>query len=774
MTTPAMGFGAVDKVSKSGDTMTGTLNLNGSVPAKLPSGVVGQALMSDGSGNLRPGPINVTSNIAGTLALSPIGYYHIGDVAGGFLPDTSPNANNASVNGTITTTTGPGGMAAGVFGASADYGLTAVFSLSAPTAFSVEVWFNTSALANNVALVSGGSFAQTTFQGFNLILFSDNNVYWDWGNGTARHRVNTSTAPVTAGVWHHAVGTWNGTSQVLYLDGVKVASNTTFTGSLSWPSPQIAIAQAYTGIGGTPHPISLSDAAMFPSALGPGQVAARYQAGIAGLVAGFSPTAPNTGTLAASYMPTVLNAASMPGYDMAGIGDSTTALNNALALCATGAYDSLYIPGTPLISSGLTYTSTNPLKIFGDVRGFDTQSQIRCVSGNYTALSVTNTHYFNLEDITIIPNTAFTAGSVGISLTSVGTASIARVQAGGGGSRTFDTVLLLTGCGGVVVNEANFTGNTYGVRMVSGQLTKLTNVTVGTATGTGQACISMEGTSQSLGLYTSQTQGGDRGLQTVAVSGSSPGFISMHDFAVNVPAVAGILFGGQASGILGHGVWLSYSGGPVTSTPVHGIVCSSTLVGSMLLFGLSVQSFTGHGVWIEGGTGYSFIGGNIGAGGAAANNTYDCIHVATGVHNVNINGMVFDGFPFDGLGDERSAVYLESGTIGMSVTNNYFATGYQTAAVINAGATAPVIIKNNLNYNPVGFLSAQPTVPASTTAYTNATGTDCSVFITGGTVTVISVGGTATGATSGMFVVPANSTITLTYSVAPTWKWFGN
>lgn len=66
-----------------------------------------------------------------------------------------------------------------------------------------------------------------------------------------------------------------------------------------------------------------------------------------------------------------------------------------------------------------------------------------------------------------------------------------------------------------------------------------------------------------------------------------------------------------------------------------------------------------------------------------------------------------------------------------------------------------------------------PAVPASTTPLTNPFPFDCNVTITGGTVTVIAINGTATGVTSGSFVVKAGETITITYSVVPTWTWFG-
>lgn len=83
-------------------------------------------------------------------------------------------------------------------------------------------------------------------------------------------------------------------------------------------------------------------------------------------------------------------------------------------------------------------------------------------------------------------------------------------------------------------------------------------------------------------------------------------------------------------------------------------------------------------------------------------------------------------------------------------------------------------LRGNQNYNPVGKFASQPAVPASGTAQTNNLNADATVFVTGGTVSAISVGGQASGLTSGTFRVLAGQTITLTYTVAPTWAWFGD
>ena len=77
----------------------------------------------------------------------------------------------------------------------------------------------------------------------------------------------------------------------------------------------------------------------------------------------------------------------------------------------------------------------------------------------------------------------------------------------------------------------------------------------------------------------------------------------------------------------------------------------------------------------------------------------------------------------------------------------------------------------NAGYFSTGTALGPPTVPATTVALTNPYLTDCIVYITGGTVTAIVVGGVTTGLTAGTFIVEATKTISITYSAAPTWVW---
>ncbi len=90
-----------------------------------------------------------------------------------------------------------------------------------------------------------------------------------------------------------------------------------------------------------------------------------------------------------------------------------------------------------------------------------------------------------------------------------------------------------------------------------------------------------------------------------------------------------------------------------------------------------------------------------------------------------------------------------------------------------AGTNSKLHAHNLINYNPVGVLTA-PSIPASGVALLNDFPVTCRVHITGGTVTGVSINGTATGLTQGIFMLEPDETITLTYSSAPSWVWFGN
>lgn len=149
---------------------------------------------------------------------------------------------------------------------------------------------------------------------------------------------------------------------------------------------------------------------------------------------------------------------------------------------------------------------------------------------------------------------------------------------------------------------------------------------------------------------------------------------------------------------------------------------------------------------------------------------------------IALNGCTYCTVTANVSSDDQSShtqnygIYL--GDNGATYSNYNNITGNSTygnvgSQILLSGSLKTDTTAHNKGYNPIGYLGSQPTVPATTVSYTNAFGYDCRVYVIGGTVTAIAIGGTETGLTSGQLIVSARETITLTYSSAPTWKWFG-
>lgn len=149
------------------------------------------------------------------------------------------------------------------------------------------------------------------------------------------------------------------------------------------------------------------------------------------------------------------------------------------------------------------------------------------------------------------------------------------------------------------------------------------------------------------------------------------------------------------------------------------------------------------------------------------------------------NGIIIDGTsPCDGTvvvgntirggkGGAATGINVSESAPGAYVAGNWIeASTYPTALNVTAVNLPQVFIGRNPGFAPPAL--AAPAVPVSTVALANPFPYDCTVYVTGGAVTVIAVKGVATGLTSGAVRVPAGATITLTYTAPPTWAWVGD
>lgn len=113
------------------------------------------------------------------------------------------------------------------------------------------------------------------------------------------------------------------------------------------------------------------------------------------------------------------------------------------------------------------------------------------------------------------------------------------------------------------------------------------------------------------------------------------------------------------------------------------------------------------------------------------------------------------------------------GRIGITSNGD---SGATLNAAMNTGATAVVATNGALALEITNLDQAlgpvtPPAVPASTTALVNPFWREAAIQIVGGAVTEVAIDGVNQLSTSGAFTLPSGHSITLTYSVAPTWAW---
>jgi hypothetical protein len=138
----------------------------------------------------------------------------------------------------------------------------------------------------------------------------------------------------------------------------------------------------------------------------------------------------------------------------------------------------------------------------------------------------------------------------------------------------------------------------------------------------------------------------------------------------------------------------------------------------------------------------------------------------TGVTNIRISDSLLAG----------TVAGIDWGTAsvsGISVTENTVQGGMTGTLPYGAG-TNRTLVKGNLGLNPPGALTppALPPILGGPGVITNPFPYDCTVYLSGGTGLSIAVNGISIPV-SGPIRVPAGATVSISYSVAPTWTWVG-
>lgn len=96
--------------------------------------------------------------------------------------------------------------------------------------------------------------------------------------------------------------------------------------------------------------------------------------------------------------------------------------------------------------------------------------------------------------------------------------------------------------------------------------------------------------------------------------------------------------------------------------------------------------------------------------------------------------------------------------------------GLEWGNLLTAGLRTDTAATNGTSLDGAPGFTA-PSVPASGTPVTNTYALPATVVITGGTMTAVVINGVTVGTGAGTYTLPAGQSITLTYTVAPTWTW---
>jgi len=230
-------------------------------------------------------------------------YYPLGDNRSDWGGSSTPLFGTGATNTSPGAVAGVTGESASSFNGTTNGRVSSGSSSTVPGTFSTELWFNTTTTQGGKLMGFGSS--QTGSSGsYDRHVYMQNNGRLTFGVYPGQVRTISSPAAYNDGRWHHVVATQGAGGIALYVDGTRVAQDTTVT-----------TAQSYTGfwrIGGdnlgswpgAPSSIyfrgAIDEVAVYGSALTSAQVSTHYAVG-SGQQAPTAAFQSTTSTLSATF-----------------------------------------------------------------------------------------------------------------------------------------------------------------------------------------------------------------------------------------------------------------------------------------------------------------------------------------------------------------------------------------------------------------------------------------------------------------------------------------
>jgi hypothetical protein len=212
---------------------------------------------------------------ATVIADGPTSFWRLGEATGPTAADAAGPNTGVYRNGV---TTGVAGLTSDTTNTAASFdGINDMVSvpssagLSPTAAVTVEAWVRPSTKP------ATGAFASvvTKAEAYSL-QFNGPQLEFTTIRGTTRRRVQAPASAIVAGGTYHVVGTYDGTTQRLYVNGVQVASGA-FTGALNANGSPVLLGSwdaTSEFLAGT-----IDDVAVYAKAVSAAQVTSHYGAG---------------------------------------------------------------------------------------------------------------------------------------------------------------------------------------------------------------------------------------------------------------------------------------------------------------------------------------------------------------------------------------------------------------------------------------------------------------------------------------------------------------
>lgn len=156
--------------------------------------------------------------------------------------------------------------------------VTSSSSLISQTALTLSAWVNTSLTSSGWVIHkthSAGNVSPHWGVTYSLEAYSSG-VQMRIYNGSTSVAVTGGT--LTANTWHHVVGTWNGATVRLYLDGVGIGTTGTITGTIPSDGGNLLIGARDVGTTGS-YPGYIDNAKIWSKALSAAEIAYEYNGG---------------------------------------------------------------------------------------------------------------------------------------------------------------------------------------------------------------------------------------------------------------------------------------------------------------------------------------------------------------------------------------------------------------------------------------------------------------------------------------------------------------